>query len=172
MRRYLLIQFMLFLMPCCVNLAYGSSWVFNNPYPESEANENIYYSSFNEQPKTLDPARSYSSNEYLFIAQIYEPLLEYDYYKRPYELIPLTATQLPKIRYLDANGNPVPAGDNSKPAYSVYTIQIKKEFYINLILLWLRRKMALIDIITYQKIIWKSMILASYQILNTPVQGS
>lgn len=126
MRRYLLIQFMLFLMPCCVHLAYSSSWVFNNPYPESEANENIYYSSFNEQPKTLDPARSYSSNEYLFIAQIYEPLLEYDYYKRPYELIPLTATRLPTIRYLDAQGNPVPAGDNTKPAYSVYTIQIKK----------------------------------------------
>ncbi|HAT6935115.1 TPA: peptide ABC transporter substrate-binding protein [Legionella pneumophila] len=126
MRRYLLMQFMLFLMPCCVNLAYGSSWVFNNPYPESEANENIYYSSFNEQPKTLDPARSYSSNEYLFIAQIYEPLLEYDYYKRPYELIPLTATRLPQIRYLDAQGNPVSAGDNTKPAYSVYTIQIKK----------------------------------------------
>lgn len=126
MRRYLLIRFIVFLIPCWVNLAYSSSWVLNNPYPQSEANENIYYSSFNEQPKTLDPARSYSSNEYLFIAQIYEPLLEYDYFKRPYELMPLTATQLPKIQYLDTKGNLIPAGESTKPAYSVYTIQIKK----------------------------------------------
>ena len=63
--------------------SYAAAWVLNNPYPESESKENIYYSSFNEQPKTLDPARSYSSNEYIFIGQIYEPLLEYDYFKRP-----------------------------------------------------------------------------------------
>nr|WP_241480341.1 ABC transporter substrate-binding protein [Legionella norrlandica] len=109
-----------------LNAVHGGSCVLNNPYPENEANDNIYYSSFNEQPKTLDPARSYSSNEYLFIAQIYEPLLEYDYYKRPYELIPLTAVQLPRIRYLDAQGNPIKNGENINPAYSVYTIQIKK----------------------------------------------
>lgn len=107
-------------------LAYASSWVLNNPYPESESNENIYYSSFTEQPKTLDPAKSYSSNEYVFIAQIYEPLLEYDYFLRPYQLTPLTTTKLPQIRYLDENKNPIQPVENSKPAYTVYTIQIKK----------------------------------------------
>ena len=107
-------------------LAYSSSWVLNNPYPASEANENIYYSSFGEQPKTLDPARSYSTNEYIFISQIYEPLLEYDYFIRPYQLIPLTTTQIPQLKFLDDQGTPLPAGDNVHPAYSVYTIQIKK----------------------------------------------
>lgn len=104
---------------------FASSWILNNPYPESESNENIYYSSFSQQPKTLDPARSYSSNEYLFIAQIYEPLLEYDYFIRPYQLIPLLAKDLPQLRYLDAKGNELPL-DAANPAYSVYTLNIKK----------------------------------------------
>ncbi|KTD57905.1 extracellular solute-binding protein [Legionella shakespearei DSM 23087] len=104
---------------------YAGSWILNNPYPESESNENIYYSSFSQQPKTLDPARSYSSNEYLFIAQIYEPLLEYDYFIRPYQLVPLITTELPRLRYLDTKGNELPV-DAANPAYSVYTLNIKK----------------------------------------------
>ena len=56
-------------------------------------------SSFQERPKHLDPARSYSSNEYAFIAQIYEPLFQYHYLKKPYELIPLTASEMPKLYY-------------------------------------------------------------------------
>lgn len=108
------------------NWAFALAWVLNNPYPESESKENIYYSSFSEQPKTLDPARSYSTNEYLFIGQIYEPLLEYDYLKRPYQLIPLIATELPQLRHLDAQGNLLLTTENSIPAYTVYTLHIKK----------------------------------------------
>ncbi|MDP1603926.1 MAG: ABC transporter substrate-binding protein [Legionella sp.] len=104
--------------------AYAQSCVFNNPYPHSDALKKIYYSSFTEQPKTLDPARSYSSNEYQFIAQIYEPLLEYDYYKRPYELKPLTAATMPEIRYLNKQSLPLQTTDEAI-AYSVYTIRIK-----------------------------------------------
>ncbi|KTD83000.1 extracellular solute-binding protein [Legionella waltersii] len=104
----------------------SGNWVLNNPYPESESKENIYYSSFNEQPKTLDPARSYSSNEYVFISQIYEPLLEYDYYARPYKLIPLIATAMPTIKYLDSQGKTIPLVENAKPAFTVYTIEIQK----------------------------------------------
>ncbi|MCL9682487.1 ABC transporter substrate-binding protein [Legionella maioricensis] len=107
-------------------LAYADGWMMNNPYPESESKENIYYSSFTQQPKTLDPARSYSVNEYLFITQIYEPLLAYDYFSRPYQLTPLTATQVPQPKYLDANGAVIPIGDKTEPAYSVYTVQIQK----------------------------------------------
>lgn len=129
MRRFSFIVILLVLLHSSFGLAVAGSWVLNNPYPESESNESIYYSSFNEQPKTLDPAKSYSSNEYVFIAQIYEPLLEYDYFLRPYQLIPLTATQLPQIRYLDEQRNPIPAGEQINPAYSVYTIQIKKGIF-------------------------------------------
>lgn len=109
-----------------LNSIQATAWVFNNPYPESESSENIYYSSFTQQPKTLDPAQSYSSNEYVFIGQIYEPLLEYDYLIRPYQLIPLTATQLPQISYLDAKGAPLSADQSDNAAFTVYRLQIKK----------------------------------------------
>ncbi|WP_058493539.1 ABC transporter substrate-binding protein [Legionella worsleiensis] len=120
---------MLILLQCTLGLVHAGSWVLNNPYPDSEADENIYYSSFIEQPKTLDPAKSYSANEYLFIAQIYEPLLEYDYFARPYKLIPLTAAQMPQITFLDVHRNPLLPSEQSNAAYSVYTIQIKKGIY-------------------------------------------
>ena len=70
----------------------------NSPYGDSE-DDKVFYSSFQERPKHLDPARSYSSNEYAFIAQIYEPLFQYHYLKKPYELIPLTASEMPKLYY-------------------------------------------------------------------------
>ena len=75
--------------------------VLNNPYPHQEAKENIYYTSFAEQPKTLDPARSYVVNELLFTEQIYEPALQYDYLKRPYQVVPRTAAMLPEIKYAE-----------------------------------------------------------------------
>jgi hypothetical protein len=53
--------------------------------------------------------RSYSANEYAFIAQIYEPPLQYHFLKRPYTLVPLTAEAVPEPTYLDADGNPLPA---------------------------------------------------------------
>ncbi|MGQ3892738.1 ABC transporter substrate-binding protein [Legionella sp. CNM-4043-24] len=98
--------------------------LLNNPYPDDESDKPIYYSSFAEQPKTLDPARSYSSNEYQFIAQIYEPPLNYDYYLRPYQLMPATAESMPELRFLDRQGNTVPAG-SPDIVQTVYTIKIK-----------------------------------------------
>lgn len=79
-----------------------SPW--NNPYPDQDSAKRIYYDSFSERPKHLDPVSSYSSNEYVFLGQIYEPPLQYHFLKRPYELIPLTATELPKPVYFDNNG--------------------------------------------------------------------
>ncbi|MCF8003561.1 MAG: peptide ABC transporter substrate-binding protein, partial [Chromatiaceae bacterium] len=98
---------------------------WNNPYPESQSGENILYGAFTERPKHLDPVRSYSSNEYAFIAQVYEPPLQYHFLKRPYELVPLTAVALPEVRYLDANGSPLPKdADPSQIAISEYLIEI------------------------------------------------
>jgi len=102
----------------------GQPW--NRPYPAADADKNILYSLFQERPKHLDPARSYSSNEVTFTGQIYEPPLQYDYLKRPYKLIPLTAESLPVPRYLDANGQQLPAtADPKQIAFSVYDISIK-----------------------------------------------
>ncbi len=102
----------------------------NNPYSKAEATANILYSSFSERPKTLDPARAYSSNEYIFISQIYEPPLQYHYLKRPFTLEPLTAVALPKPEYLDKNNHIL--ADNAATdqiAYSVYIIHIKPGIY-------------------------------------------
>ncbi|OGV49176.1 MAG: peptide ABC transporter substrate-binding protein [Legionellales bacterium RIFCSPHIGHO2_12_FULL_42_9] len=118
-------QLLLFILFSLMTAA-GFAWVFNNPYPKNEANQKVYYTSFAEQPKTLDPARSYSSNEYQFIAQIYEPLLEYDYLARPYELVPLAASEMPDITYLDAEFKPITDFENQAIAYSVYTLHLKR----------------------------------------------
>lgn len=109
-----------------LGLSYASSWVLNNPYPGGDSKKNIFYSSFSEQPKTLDPALSYSLNEYLFISQIYEPLLEYDYFIRPYQLKPLSAMQLPQVRYLDSQGKLITENDKTPPAFTVYTLHINQ----------------------------------------------
>lgn len=47
---------------------------------------------------------AYSANEYVFIAQIYEPPLQYHFLKRPYRLVPLTARTLPLAEPLGAEG--------------------------------------------------------------------
>ena len=79
------------LLAVLVSACSGNPW--NNPYPAADAGKNILYSAFAERPKHLDPVQSYSSNEILFTAQIYEPPLQYHYLKRPYELIPLAAEE-------------------------------------------------------------------------------
>ena len=114
-----LMAFALFLTAC-------SDQPWNRPYPAENAGRNILYTSFNERPNHLDPAQSYSSNEVTFTGQIYEPPLQYHYLKRPYQLIPLTATRLPVAHYLDADGNRLPdeaAGD--VVAYSYYDVNIR-----------------------------------------------
>lgn len=76
----------------------ASPW--NNPYPDDVLATNTFFSSFAERPKHLDPARSYVANEWAFISQIYEPPLQYHFLKRPYELVALTASAMPRvIRY-------------------------------------------------------------------------
>ncbi len=100
----------------------GEAW--NNPYPAGDSGKNILYSSFSERPKHLDPAQAYTADEYDFIWQVYEPPLQYHYLKRPYTLIPATATEIPKPRYYSGAGKELPAGAKGI-AYSVYEIHIK-----------------------------------------------
>ena len=100
----------------------------NNPYPDEEKAGNTLYSSFSERPKHLDPAQSYSSNEIIFTAQIYEPPFQYHYMKRPYTLIPITATDMPKPTYLDVHSQPLPeSAPEAQIAYSRYEIRIKPD---------------------------------------------
>lgn len=101
---------------------------WNNPYPAAEKHANILYRAFDERPKTLDPAVSYNANEYDFIANIYEPPLQYHFLKRPYTLIPLGAAELPHPRYLDADRNPLPDdAPADQIAFSVYEIRLRPD---------------------------------------------
>ncbi len=102
----------------------GEPW--NHPYPAAQHGENILYGAFAERPKHLDPARSYSSDEYRFISQIYEPPLQYHYLHRPYRLIPRAGAGLPRVRLYDDAGRLLPADTNADAvAYSVYEVSVK-----------------------------------------------
>ncbi|MEQ1662450.1 MAG: ABC transporter substrate-binding protein [Thiobacillus sp.] len=115
----------LILLGMLVGLA-GCSDTWNDPYPGADPQAKVVYSAFSERPKHLDPARSYSSNEVEFTGQIYEPPLQYHFLKRPYELIPLTATAVPKPQFFDTSGKRLP--DNAPTTHiaeSVYEIRIR-----------------------------------------------
>jgi len=118
MRRLALISLVFALSAC------GSAW--NDPYPAAERGKNILYTAFTDRPKHLDPVQSYSEDEITFTAQIYEPPLQYHYLKRPYTVIPATAVAVPKPRYLDAQGRPLPDdADAARIAFTDYVIDIR-----------------------------------------------
>jgi ABC-type transport system substrate-binding protein len=68
----------------------------NNPYPDEDADDKVYYTSFVEAPRTLDPAVSYTTNEHALTGNVFATLLEYHYLKRPYALIPGLALAVPE----------------------------------------------------------------------------
>ena len=91
----------------------GCAEVWNDPYPASDRGGNLLYSAFTERPKHLDPVQSYTEDEARFTQQVYEPPLQYHYLKRPYELVPLTALEVPKPAEIDGG------------RFTVYTIRIR-----------------------------------------------
>ncbi len=103
----------LILLAVFAALAAGCGEVWNDPYPAAERGKSILYASFVTRPKHLDPVQSYTEDEAQFTQQVYEPLLQYHYLKRPYELIPLTAVDLPKPRSIEGG------------KYTVYEIRIR-----------------------------------------------
>lgn len=112
------------LLMVCASAAWSAPW--NNPYPAGSAGQNTLYSSFEERPKHLDPVRSYSSDEYAFIAQIYEPPLQYHFLKRPYQLVPLTADGMPEVTYIGRDGRRLPDDvPAAEIAFSEYLFKIK-----------------------------------------------
>lgn len=92
---------------------------WNNPHRSGLLGK-TRYSAFTSAPKTLDPARAYSSNEIEILAQIYEPIMQYHYLKRPYQLESLTATAMPKVQVIKQQGRIVS---------TVYTVSIKPGIY-------------------------------------------
>lgn len=115
----------------CALLTQGcEKGVWNNPYPELDGSDNTLYTSFSERPKHLDPAVSYTAEEWIFINQIYEAPLQYHYLKRPYELVPLIAQNMPDVRYIDVDGKVLPKESPIENiAFSIYQIKIKPGIY-------------------------------------------
>jgi len=75
----------------------------NNPHRADDSSSNYYYDTFMAPPKHLDPVRSYSMDEAIFVCQVYEPPLQFHFLKRPYVLEPLTAAHMPEVseRFID-----------------------------------------------------------------------
>jgi ABC-type transport system substrate-binding protein len=116
-------RWLVLLLPTLLLAACGGPW--NNPYPGGGGG-NVIYSGFTERPKHLDPVQSYAENEAVFTAQIYTPPLQYHYLKRPYELVPLAATEVPHPYYLDRAGRRLPqSAPPGRIAVSVYEIRIR-----------------------------------------------
>ena len=119
---------LIFLTACseAVNSPYSSDQPDSVGTTNGVGSQSTLYSAFSERPKHLDPARSYSENEYIFLGNIYEPPLQYHYLKRPYQLEPQTAAAMPTVRYFDAQGQVLPADAAAeKIAVSEYEIRIK-----------------------------------------------
>jgi len=115
---------------CLILAACQQDVVLNSPYPHAKRTEKVLYQPFAERPKHLDPARSYSSNEYAIIGQIYEPPLQYHYLLRPYRLEPLTLSQMPKVAYFNENNEKIESDNqNDKIKYSEYLLKIKPKTY-------------------------------------------
>ena len=115
---------------CCTSLfaflVACSDQGLNNPYRDNDSARSIIYSSFSERPKELDPVKSYNAGEYEFIAQIYEPPLQYHFLKRPYQLVPLAASQMPEKQFFDATGTLLPEDvDPKQVTYTEYTVTIQ-----------------------------------------------
>ena len=118
--RLLIVTFLLTILSAC-------SQIWNNPHQDGLQGKEVLFAAFSSRPKHLDPVVSYSSNEWVFNSQIYEPLLQYSYLKVPYQLEPLTLAKMPSKVYLSADKQVVL--DASKASYTRYTFKIKDGIY-------------------------------------------
>ena len=108
--------------------ATGCSGPWNNPNPPEQTEETVYYGSFSTRLQHLDPVRSYSAEEALFIDQIYEAPYRYHFLKRPYVLEESLARTLPEVSYFTEDMEPVKSDDPTL-AYSRYTIRLKQDVF-------------------------------------------
>ena len=109
----------------------ASAEVWNSPYSAEQSKEKILFTSFSLPYKHLDPVVSYSKRESMIISNIYEPVLGYNYLKRPYILEPRTLKNMPEIIYYDKEKQQVDEESNNV-AFSQYTFHLREDiFYQN-----------------------------------------
>lgn len=118
--RWLMAGLLVWLIAAC------SEQPWNSPYPDETSTEVVLHEAFADRPKHLDPVSSYSSDEVIFVAQVYEPPLQYAFFSRPYQLIPLTLTRLPSVSYVDTAGKPLPSDAAAESvAFTHYDLEIQ-----------------------------------------------
>jgi len=100
----------------------------NSPLPLGAVESNTLYTAMSQNtPRHLDPTASYWSNDTPVTYQVYEPPYGYHYLKRPFTLVPKTATEVVNPQYLDKDGRPLPAdAPHEQIAESVYDIPIRR----------------------------------------------
>ncbi|MCB1309523.1 MAG: hypothetical protein KDK30_15140 [Leptospiraceae bacterium] len=69
----------------------------NNPYGSFADANGVLYTTLEENPDTLDPARAFDINSFLIGSNIYDTVYEYHYLKRPLQLKPSMATAPPDL---------------------------------------------------------------------------
>ncbi len=108
-------------------LALSATACNNNPWEHDAAASNTVYSSAIENsPRHLDPTASYWSNDTTFTYQIYEPPYGYHLLKRPFQLVPKTAREVIKPRFIDSQGKPLPDDAPVEAiAESIYDVPIR-----------------------------------------------
>jgi ABC-type transport system substrate-binding protein len=91
----------------------------DSPYPDKDANANIFYNSIADEIGHLDPARVYGADSAV-LANIVETPFQYNYVDRPYKLDPLLAVEVPKPeqRKVQYKGKTIDA--------TVYTIRLRR----------------------------------------------
>lgn len=72
----------------------------NSPYKDDDEHRKILYRAYAEPPKTLDPQVAYSTADQVIVAEVYDTLLEYHYFERPYRLIAGMAEEVPDAEIL------------------------------------------------------------------------
>lgn len=77
-------------------LLFFTYWGWNN-INFGSINETSIRLSLDDKVESLDPAKAYSDDSLLVSAQVMEPLYQYHYLKRPYEIQPLLAEALPQV---------------------------------------------------------------------------
>ncbi len=99
----------------------------NSPNPKGSEATNTLFIAFQERsPRHLDPTASYALNEVPYTFAVYEPPYAYHYLKRPYVLVPKSATELATPTYFDKDGKPLPAdAPGELVAESHYDITIR-----------------------------------------------
>ncbi len=108
-------------------LVLGATACNNNPWENDAAASNTIYSSAQESsPRHLDPTASYWSNDTTFTYQIYEPPYGYHLLKRPFQLVPKSAREVIKPRFIDKDGKALPDDAPVEAiAESIYDVPIK-----------------------------------------------